>query len=91
MGELEYFRRLFSVAAVSAGAVITRTSWPAVTMRGPLFCGMDSQARGPKSTRCDAWNFLVIILAQFHEYVCRDSFLRFPLVYLRNMKKGVGV
>lgn len=54
--KLEYFKFLLSFAAVSAGAVITKTSWPAVTMRELLFCGMDSQARGPKSTRCDAWS-----------------------------------
>lgn len=41
------------IVAVSAGAAITRTFWPAVIMRVPSSCGMDSLATGPKSTRYD--------------------------------------
>lgn len=43
----------FFIAAASAGVVIIRTFWLAAIMREPSFCGMDSPASGPKSTRCD--------------------------------------
>lgn len=45
-----YHQDLF-IAAVSAGAAITRIFWPAVTMKVQSFYGTDSQASGPKSIR----------------------------------------
>lgn len=54
------------IAAVSAGAVIIRTFWPAAITREPSSCGTDSPASGPKSTRCDHWAEGVVVMKQFY-------------------------
>lgn len=64
--------------AVSAGAVITRTFWPAATMRVLSFCGMDLLARGLKSTRCVTWSmvFWLGVNHYLYLYICQTTFLR---------------
>lgn len=68
-----YYQDLF-IAAVSAGAAITRIFWPAVTMKVQSFYGMDSQASGPKSIRWATRGSMSVLHHTFEQEVQKSDF-----------------